>query len=826
MGRGHRSALIAAIASLLAPVLVVGPAAAAPAGAGSDPAQVFSVSGDPGALSEEAVEQRLIIGWEPGVDPATRAAVVRSEGWDLDVSFDALDLSVVSDVAAPAGAAEDLEASPLVRFAESDRLDRMFGVVDEPDFGKLWGLHNTGQTDLAGRVGIADADIDAPEAWASTMGEESVVVAVIDDGLDLDHPAFAGRVFTNSGEVQGDGVDNDLNGYVDDVHGWDFVDDDADANPVHGAHGTHVAGTVAAGFDGADVVGVAPGVTILPLRVCFVFCTLSGQIAAINYAAAMGADVANLSLGGPIPSSAMDRAMHTARDLVFAIAAGNFGMNSDRFPMYPCQAPIDRIVCVAASTNQDQLARFSNRGRKGVDVAAPGASILSTLPADVSGDLLEEGFEGPFSWTPSGGIAPAWGPTTVKPRAGDVALADSPAGPYPNRQRSLITSPSMTLPADASCSWQSWVKMSIEPDFDVLDAFVVADGVRTVLATISGVQPTYESLKLDLSAYRGESIRLGYRFISDRYVTSSGVVIDDVAVRCADGGAVGRVGAFDGTSMAAPHVAGVLALMRSACPACTPLQLREALVGSVDPVAAFQPVLASGGRVNAAAAVAAVIDAEPAAAITSVSPATLPAGSVASLEITGARFGAPSGLSLGGGIDVLGVQRISDTVLRADVIVPDDASASEQTLTVRFGADVPASCGDCFAVTAAVPVPVCEGVGGRVAVPGTPVRDTLTGTDAAEVFCGFGGDDTIAAAGGDDIVVGGFGHDVLRGGAGTDSITGGPGRDRLFGESGADVLRARFQQSDLVRGGSQPSGTADLCSRDRTDDVSGCEILR
>ncbi len=161
---------------------------------------------------------------------------------------------------------QQISAMPGVRYAEPDCivcLDETF--PDDPEFGELWGLHNTGQ-----EGGLPDADIDAPEAWDITTGSEAVIVAVIDTGVDYGHPDLAANMWVNPGESgdgkETDGIDNDANGYVDDVHGYDFRFDDPDPSDGKG-HGTHVAGTIAAvGNNATGVVGVNWAARIMALR--------------------------------------------------------------------------------------------------------------------------------------------------------------------------------------------------------------------------------------------------------------------------------------------------------------------------------------------------------------------------------------------------------------------------------------------------------------------------------------------------------------------------------------------------------------------------------
>jgi subtilisin family serine protease len=265
-------------------------------------------------------------------------------------------------------------------------------LPDDPLFAQQYALNNTG---LPGAV--ADADIDAPEAWTMAAGAQEVVVGEIDTGIDYNHPDLAAGMWANPFEIAGDGKDNDENGFVDDVHGVDFSnypDSDGDPMDEHG-HGTHVAGILAARQNnGVGVAGVAPNATVMALRFLRAdgFGETDGAVAAINYAMDMkdrgvNVRVLNASWGSGEFSESLDRAIRNAANagMLFVAAAGNGGIdeigdNNDLVPFFPASYESDNIISVAASDKSDLLGRLSNYGPTGVDLAAPGLLITSTLP--------------------------------------------------------------------------------------------------------------------------------------------------------------------------------------------------------------------------------------------------------------------------------------------------------------------------------------------------------------------------------------------------------------------------------------------------------------
>ncbi|MGI9470896.1 MAG: S8 family serine peptidase [Rubripirellula sp.] len=277
---------------------------------------------------------------------------------------------------------DSYRADPDVDYAEPDYHVRMTAVPNDPMFDQQWDMHNLGQTS-----GTIDADIDAPEAWDVSTGNGSTIVAVIDTGVDYRHPDLAPNIWTNPGEIPGDGIDNDNNGYVDDIHGYDFFNEDGDPLDDHN-HGTHVAGTIAAeGNDGIGIAGVNWGAQIMAIK--FLGAdgsgTTSDAIEAVRYAVDNGAQISNNSWGGDPYSQAMYDVIRDARDVghIFVAASGNgdfigFGIDNDATPFYPASYDLDNIVAVGATDHNDRMAIFSNYGANSVDLAAPGVDILST----------------------------------------------------------------------------------------------------------------------------------------------------------------------------------------------------------------------------------------------------------------------------------------------------------------------------------------------------------------------------------------------------------------------------------------------------------------
>ena len=316
--------------------------------------------------------------------PLAAADLAGGLGWRTTPLGDGCELLIAPGVSADGINAWAGRTHTIVSI-EPDRALSTLAIPNDASFGTLWGLNNSGQS-----PGVSNSDINAPEAWETTTGSRSVVVAVIDSGVDYTHPDLAANVWKNPREVAGDGIDNDANGFVDDVRGWDFANGDADPMDDDG-HGTHVSGTIGAvGNNAIGVTGVNWQVSIMGLK----FLDAEGNgytsnaVAAVTYATRMRRDFGvnvvaiNASWGGETRSSALADAIAAAgrAGILFVTAAGNESSNNDRTPSYPANLSDDSVIAVAATNRSNRLAAFSNYGSTTVDLAAPGVGILSTVP--------------------------------------------------------------------------------------------------------------------------------------------------------------------------------------------------------------------------------------------------------------------------------------------------------------------------------------------------------------------------------------------------------------------------------------------------------------
>lgn len=348
--------------------------------------------------AEDAVDSEMVVRFREGTDIGQMMRVCGANGGSIVKRLKLIPACLVrvNNGGDRVQVAADLASSRNVEYVEPNYRYKFYNMGGakriEPNdayygYGMQWGLDNYGQDD-----GTVDADIDAPEAWAMTRGNTNVIVAILDTGCDLEHPDLMNNLWINKGEIPGNGIDDDGNGYVDDVHGYNFVYDPSDPNgtwtnglPVDDVgHGTHVAGTIGAVSDNQiGVAGVAWNVRLMILKIGdSEGLSIYAATEALEYAIMNGARISNNSWGG----SQYSKIFHdeitaaAASNLLVVCAAGNDGSDNDLTPKYPASDSSENVIAVAATDSDDLLADFSDYGLSSVDIAAPGVGILSTYP--------------------------------------------------------------------------------------------------------------------------------------------------------------------------------------------------------------------------------------------------------------------------------------------------------------------------------------------------------------------------------------------------------------------------------------------------------------
>ncbi|HWR82837.1 MAG TPA: S8 family serine peptidase, partial [Candidatus Deferrimicrobium sp.] len=523
------------------------------------------------------------------------------------------------------GALEKYRQSPAVEYAEPNYLHHVAAIPTDTLFTSLWGLHNTGQS-VNGTVGRADVDIDAPEAWDLTTGSSHVIIAIIDSGIAYDHPDLAANMWTNPGEIPHDGIDNDGNGLVDDVFGYDFRYDDSEPmDPIDFAggnlgHGTHVAGTIGAvGHNNSGVTGVMQRVKLMALKAGGVDNGLTGTAIAqaISYAISKGARAINASFGRRGFCSQMEYASLSAANtagVMFLAAAGNADSDNDVIPQFPsgysiatpCGPALPNVISVAAITQTGHKAAFSNFGATSVQIAAPGVNINSTKPTSNTTDLLFHHFDS----NPAGlgytfsGPHNSWGFTSTQFFSAPTSMTDSPNGNYRNNTGSVATGPIFSTAGQRGCRLESWMQLATEHDSDGIHTDVSPDGGASWSGEGGWTGSTGGAFfRFTMAEVPDRKLHARYRFtfLSNSSVVADGVYLDDVRVYCVSGApsATTDYQFLAGTSMATPHVTGVVGLLLAANPSLTVAQIRHAILSTGNASALLTGVVSTGRRLNA-----------------------------------------------------------------------------------------------------------------------------------------------------------------------------------------------------------------------------------
>jgi thermitase len=559
---------------------------------------------------DAVVPGEAIVRFEAGTSVAERQGARRGAGVELEERL-VLPRAELVEVEGPVGeAVARLEHQLGVAYAQPNYRYEATAVdpPDDPRFAELWGLSGPA---------LPDPGVSALEAWEDPPGAgvprgQGQVIAVVDTGVDLTHPDLAPNLWSNPGELP---IPDTLdlpggNGFVDDVHGYDFVDDDGDPDDYE-FHGTHVAGTAAAVAGNAEgIAGVAPRAEIMAVRV--LDGDGSGNSAdiadGIAYAADAGADVVNLSLGGlagagdSLVFSAIAAA--AADDAVVVAAAGNEGADNDAEPHTPCALPNPNMICVAALNRGGKLSSFSNFGPESVDIAAPGGGdvagggILSAR-TDYGAPLFEDDFEAGFGGTWDTAASPG-GILWAEEDEGTSGLAtDSPGSEYASDAISaLFAAGAVDLSGERGCRVDFMTRYDVEPFFDAFQAGAFSEGpfVFDVDEFDGSSGAGLEAESASISDLDGESdVHPVFRIEADEEVQGDGAHVDDVELVCRDSSYnTTNYVRFGGTSMAAPHVSGVVALVRAAAPGLSALDAIDAVLTGASAVPVADPARRTG----------------------------------------------------------------------------------------------------------------------------------------------------------------------------------------------------------------------------------------
>ncbi|OPY66777.1 MAG: Thermophilic serine proteinase precursor [Syntrophorhabdaceae bacterium PtaU1.Bin034] len=483
-----------------------------------------------------------------------------------------------------AEAVELFKRDPEIEDVQPNGIFRITAQPNDPYFvqQRLWALHNTGQI-VNGSSGTPGADISMVNSWDIHTGSGAVVVAVIDTGVDYNHPDLDGNIWRDSSSNPG----------------RDFVDSDNDPMDYNG-HGTHVAGTIGArGNNGVGVAGVNWNVRIMALRA---FNTVgvgteAEIIPAIDYARVNGAHLINASWSGSSASEFLRSAIESFGNAggLFVAAAGNDGTDNDAIPQYPASWPLSCIIAVAATDQNDALARFSSYGAASVHLAAPGTNIYSTTAPRLQRYYTE--FTGAtldgLGWS-SGGTNNTWAVRGNR-------LTDSPGG-YAPGTNSWVMTPALDLAGRAGCKAGYDFGYSIKTG-DSLALQGSTDGIQwnNVNTYTGDTGGNLLSTKEDLKAFENSLLYLRFHLVAPPDSSAGGYVrVDNFQIDCSSSDYSGTPYAYhQGTSMAAPHVTGVTALLKAVDPGLTNTQLKQILIETVDAKPDLTGRVASGGRLNA-----------------------------------------------------------------------------------------------------------------------------------------------------------------------------------------------------------------------------------
>ena len=596
---------------------------------------------------------QVLVGFKPGTTPSTEAAANQRHGGNVLRHFGSINADLVSVGNSDAAAKRSEYAQDSsVRAASLNYLNQAVTVPNDPSFGQMYDLNNTGQTG-----GTPGADVHATQAWDLATGAPHVVVADIDTGIDINQPDLAANIWTNPSPGPPCTGSPPYPSPCDDIHGWNtaagtpvvFDPSQRAGDDFGDKHGTHTAGTIGAvGNNGVGIAGEAWNVQIMPVKFLnFGFGTDADAISAIEYARTHGAQVINASWGG----GGYDQMLKDEIDLagasgiLFVAAAGNFSANTDSSPFYPASYASSNIISVAATNSLDQLTSWSDFGVSSVDLAAPGDTVLSTVPRSPGGIV----WNGRLVYLAFGieGLSSAASRQTILQRslsylsaAGRVLVVDDTAGSsyatFVTGALSALGLPFdiMTVPSGGTgataAQMNGYAATIWLTGNDSTQTFLTQDQseITNYLGGGGKLIVSGQGIGLDLDI--NNRARTWYQTTFHAQVISSNAKMTDLngepggpfagvtaSIAGGDGannqttpekiwplnGATAAIGyppygTLSGTSMATPHVTAAVALLRELRPSASVDTIKSWIMNSVDPLPTLSGKVGSGGRLN------------------------------------------------------------------------------------------------------------------------------------------------------------------------------------------------------------------------------------
>ncbi|MFH2065983.1 MAG: S8 family serine peptidase [Pseudomonadota bacterium] len=586
------------------------------------PGQPLLSADHPPVIDQDiCIRNELIVKFKPGTHRKTAQEVKEGIG---AFSIKKLNIINAEHILLPDGISVDdaivmFRNDPNVEWAEPNYIRRTMAISspNDPFFIELWSLHNTGQT-VNNTPGTVNADIHALEAWETTTDCSNVIIAIIDSGVDLSHPDIIHNLWTNPGEIAGNGKDDDKNGYIDDIHGWNFVDDNNDVSDSNN-HGTHVAGVIAAeGNNAFGTTGVCWSAKLMILKFLDTRGTgnTTDEISAIQYAVANNAKIINASFGesGYLQGEYDAISASGSAGQLFVASSGNQGFDNDAKAqddkIYPGGYDIDNIISVAASDQDDQLPDWSVYGATTVDLAAPGDNIYSAYPNRevVWTSTFNTGNDG---WSLTG----TWARVPTSP----AYLTDSPSADYSQNTEAFAVSPMIDLSEKGSAILTFTIRGSSDSDSGLfletrtsltgpwtnqkIEVVSISDNYTYYENGLSGTYLYWADAAVMLTALNDTT----QAYIRFRFTTGGGDVgegwdIDDIMIHAVDTNYPAPVADhfqfLSGTSAAAPLVTGAAGILWSHTPGLSHSQIKRSLINGVDVLPAFEAKVVSGGRLN------------------------------------------------------------------------------------------------------------------------------------------------------------------------------------------------------------------------------------